>query len=355
MNESKFALHIHTFYSDGNASHQDLIGIAEKAGLDGIITTDHNIWLQGLDGYHGEGKKKILLMVGEEIHDRSLDPPGNHLLAIGAKKELSPYASDPQRLIDQADRSGGLTFLAHPVEDSLEMFNELSFSWRNWEVQHFTGIELWNHMSEFKSVTHGLFSALTNALFPKRMTQGPLDRTLTLWDELIAAQKRPIVAIGGVDAHQIIKKLGPISIKLYSYLHHFKSITTHVLTPTQLTGHFQEDRKSILQALKNGHCFTAYDLPAPTDGFRFSVNNDEGQYFMGDEVKVTGGLTFQIRLPQKALCRLFKDGKMIQEWEEREVNTHITTEPGVYRVEAFIPYKGKMRGWIFSNPIYAWH
>ncbi len=58
-------------------------------------------------------------MVGEEIHDRTLDPPGNHMLAIGAHKELSPFGSDPQRLIDQIQRQDGLSFIAHPIEDPL--------------------------------------------------------------------------------------------------------------------------------------------------------------------------------------------------------------------------------------------
>lgn len=355
MNETKFAIHIHTLYSDGNASHEDLVKIAEKAGLDGIITTDHNIWIEGLDGYYGEGKQKVMLLVGEEIHDRMLNPPGNHMLVINARKEMSLYGDSPQQLIDQIHRSDGLSFLAHPVEDPLEDFNQNDFSWRNWDVQNFTGIELWNQMSEFKSVTTSRFSALVNALFPKQMSLGPLERTLSLWDALIATRMERIVAIGGVDAHQFPIKLGPVSISLYPYLHHFKSVTTHILNPKPLSGSFPDDRHMIIQSLSQGHCFVAYDLPAPTDGFKFSVNNDDGQFIMGDEVEVRGGLTFQIRLPRRTLCRLLKDGKIIKEWPDRDVCTHLTTERGVYRVEVFIPYKGKMRGWIFSNPIYAWN
>jgi hypothetical protein len=354
MHETKFALHIHTKYSDGNANHESLIEIAKKAQLDGIITTDHNIWLSGLDGYYGEGRKRIMLLVGEEVHDRSLKPAGNHMLVLGAQKEMAPYSKDPQRLIDQINRSNGLSFLAHPVEDSLEMFNEQAFPWHTLDLLGFTGIELWNQLSEFKSVTTNLFSAIINALFPKRMSIGPLERTLALWDDLISTQNRPIVAIGGVDAHQLQYNIGLVSIKLYPYLHHFKSIRTHILTAKPLSGNFLEDRRSILAALRQGHCFTAYDLPAPTDGFNFSMNNSDGQYIMGDDAPYNGGMTFQIRLPQKNLCRLLKDGKIVREWLDRQVCTHTTTEPGVYRVEAFIPYKGKLRGWIFSNPIYVW-
>jgi hypothetical protein len=353
MHETRFALHIHTTYSDGTANHRELINIAEKAGLDGIITTDHNIWVEGLDGYYEHGKKKTMLLVGEEVHNQKLNPPGNHLLVIGAERELSPFANDPQLLINQVNHANGLCFLAHPIEDKLESFNEKAFSWRDWDVHSFTGIEIWNQLSEFKSVTHNFYSAAVNALSPKRMTLKPLEQTLKLWDELIVKRKRPIVAVGGVDAHRLIKKFGPIRIQLYPYLHHFKSITTHILTPKPPSGEFDDDRGMILDALRNGHCFVAYDLPASTEGFRFSVDNDDGHFIMGDSVQIQAGMTFQIRLPQKANCRLIKDGKLIKEWTDREICTYITKDPGVYRVEVYIPYKGKLRGWIFSNPIYV--
>lgn len=354
MIEKKFALHIHTKYSDGTATHEELLAIAAEANLDGIITTDHNIWINGLEGYYGDKKQRTMLIVGEEVNDRQLNPPGNHLLVFGAEKEMSPFAADPQKLIDQIHRTGGLSFLAHPIEDPLERFKEQAYPWHSWDIDHFTGIELWNQMSEFKSVSQSFYAALINALFPKRMSIGPLERTLTLWDELITKHKRPIVAVGGVDAHQILKRLGPITIKLYPYLHHFKSVRTHILTEKSFSGNFIEDKKLILDALRRGHCFVAYDLPHPTDGFRFSVDTEEGHFIMGDRIKVTGGLTFQIRLPQSNLCRLFKEGKIVKEWADREVCTHLTTEKGTYRVEIYIPYKGKLRGWIFSNPIYAW-
>ena len=355
MHELKFAIHIHTYYSDGNASHQELTEIAENAGLDGIITTDHNIWLKDLEGYYGENDNKVMLLVGEEIHNRKLDPPGNHMLVIGAQKEMSPFGENPQNLIDQTKRVNGLTFLAHPIEDALDMFNEDAFSWRDWQIDDFSGIELWNQMSEFKSVTNNLGSAVVNALFPKRMTTGPLERTLALWDELIAAKKRPIIAIGGVDAHKIMKKIGPFTINLYPYLHHFKSISTHILIDKPLKSNFNEDRKSVIKAISLGHCFVAYDLPAPAHGFRFTAHNDDGHFMMGDQVEIRGGITFQIRLPQKNLCRLFRDGTLVKEWTNRDVCTYNTKEPGVYRVETYIPYKGRLRGWIFSNPIYIWH
>ncbi len=71
----------------------------------------------------------------------------------------------------------------------------------------------------------------------------------------------------------------------------------------------------VMDALKAGHCWVAYDLPALTDGFRFLADNDDGTFIMGDTVQIKRGLTLQIRMPQKANCRLIKDGKVIKQWE----------------------------------------
>jgi hypothetical protein len=74
---------------------------------------------------------------------------------------------------------------------------------------------------------------------------------------------------------------------------------------------------------------------------------------MGGEISAKNGVTLQIRLPQRAECRLLRNGEVIKTWDDRETPAHITTEPGVYRVEVYIHFRGKRRGWIFSNPIYV--
>jgi hypothetical protein len=73
---------------------------------------------------------------------------------------------------------------------------------------------------------------------------------------------------------------------------------------------------------------------------------------MGEDIPAQGGVTLQIRLPDLAECRLIKDGKVLKEWKRGENFAHITTMPGVYRVEVYRRYLGRRVGWIFSNPIY---
>lgn len=344
---------MHTTYSDGQGSHADILAAAMQAGVDAVIVTDHNVWVQGMEGYLQKGKKRVLMLVGEEVHDQTLEPQGNHLLVIGASRELSRFAPKPQQLIDQANASGGMTFTAHPIEDDLPRFNEGRLDWRDWSITGFTGIELWNQLSEFKTRSQTLPKAIRNALFPKGMSLGPKEETLKLWDDLLASKPHPIVAVAGVDAHNTHYKFGPFSVVIYPYEFQFKALTNHLLVPNKLTGEINADRQMILEALRAGRSFVAYDLPMKTTGFRFTANTNDGQFVMGQRVKAQDGVTFQARLPMRTHVRLIKDGKVIKEHYDREVLTHLTKEPGIYRIEVYIDYLGRHRGWIFSNPIYA--
>ncbi len=109
----------------------------------------------------------------------------------------------------------------------------------------------------------------------------------------------------------------------------------------------------MLDALARGRGFVGYDLPASTRGFRFTARGLDNSVNMGDEISAKGGVTLQIRLPQPTECLLIKNGKVIKTWHKRETCTYNPAEPGVYRVEVYLPYLGMRRGWIFSNPIYV--
>jgi len=353
MEEIIVALHMHTVYSDGNGKHADLAAAGLKAGLDAILISDHNVWVQGMEGYLQKGKKRLLTLVGEEVHDQTLTKGKNHLLIFGNRRELARFASDPQQLINQANASGGLTFIAHPIEDALPAFGEAAFNWEDWQVTGYTGIELWNQMSEFKTRATSLPKTVLHAFFLQLMTYRPLDATLKLWDELMLKHNRPVVAVGGVDAHELQIRKGPLHVVLYPYELQFRSITNHLLLPKPLTGNLTQDKNLIYDALRAGHSFIAYDLPRSARGFRFTVNNNDGTFWMGDQVFAEAGLTFQVRLPMRTHVRLLRNGSVVKEHTDREVLTYLTKEPGIYRVEVYLDYLGMHRAWIFSNPIYA--
>jgi len=352
MHELTVNLHMHTVYSDGSGTHADLARAALKTGVDVLLVTDHNVWVEGMDRYYREGRQRVLLLCGEEIHDQDRDPQKNHLLVLGARRELAPLADDPQALIQAVNAAGGICFIAHPVDPALPAFGEDDISWVNWEVRGFTGIELWNGFSELKNVVRGKADGVFYAYFPEAIARGPLPATLALWDRLLASGQRT-VAVGGSDAHARPMSLGPLRRTVFPYEYHFSAVNTHLLVPTPLLGDVERDSQMIYTALAKGHCFVGYDLPAPTRGFRFTAQGKEQNAIMGDEIKAEDALTLQVLLPAPAhQIRLLKDGKVIRQRRGHAL-THITDEPGVYRVEAYRHFLGRLRGWIFSNPIYV--
>ena len=55
MQEIIVNLHMHTRYSDGSGTHRDIAQAAMQAGVDAVIVTDHNVLVQGVEGYYRFG------------------------------------------------------------------------------------------------------------------------------------------------------------------------------------------------------------------------------------------------------------------------------------------------------------
>jgi hypothetical protein len=222
----------------------------------------------------------------------------------------------------------------------------------DWDVEGFTGLEIWNYMTEFKSHLHSIPHALYYAYNPTQSAVGPFAETLRLWDRMLADGRR-VVAIGGSDAHATPVRWGPLKRVILPYEFLFRAVNTHVLTLTPLTGNPISDRRVLFHSIREGHCYVGNDMPAPTHGFRFSGQGNGTDVLMGGRIRADFGITLQAFLPQRAEIRLLRNGELIRRWRDAKTGVHTVTEPGAYRVEAYIVYKGKRRGWIFSNPIYV--
>jgi hypothetical protein len=342
-------LHVHTPYSDGAWYHAQIAQAAAAAGIDLVIATDHNVWVDGVEGYY----ENVLLLVGEEVHDVQRLPQCNHLLIYGAEGEMTPHPGDSQQLINAANEKGGLCFLAHPVERSSPLDPELAaIPWVDWDVNGYAGIELWNYMSEFKALLQTRLAAIFYALFPHLGIKGPFPRALRLWDKLLAEGRR-IVAIGGSDAHGNSYSLGPISRVVLPYRYLFGCVNTHILIPGTLRRGLAADKALIYEALRAGHCFVGYDALGSTRGFRFHARSGSRLVTMGDELKREGALTLQVELPAPADTRLLRNGAVVAGSSGRRLD-YTTAVPGIYRVEVYRRYRLRRRGWIFSNPVYVY-
>jgi hypothetical protein len=341
-------LHVHTPYSDGTALHAEVAQAAAEAGLDFVIVTDHNVWVDGVEGYYND----VLLLVGEELHDVRCDSQANHLLAFNAERELAPLADDVERAIQGTLESGGFCYLAHPFERSSPIDSALdAIAWNRWDVDGYAGIEVWNYMSEFKGLLRNRLWALLYAHYPDIGIRGPYRATLKKWDELLTDGRR-IAAIGGADAHGETYSLGPLSRVVFPYQYLFRCVNTHLLTDFPLNGELDHDKALIYEALRKGRTWVGYDLPASTSGFRFRARSVMNEALVGGELVRTGATTFEVEVPRSADIRLVCDGEIAARRRGRTLS-YTTARPGVYRVEVYLRYRLAGRGWIFSSPIYV--
>jgi len=345
MHEYTGAIHIHSVYSDGSGEVEDIGALANESGLDFIILTDHNT-LRALTEGHERFYGKTLCLVGCEINDKENK---NHYLAMGIDKTFSTRlpAKEFVKLIKER---GGIGFLAHPFEKRSSMKEHPPYPWTEWDCEDFTGIEIWNHMSEWMEnlTEQNKYQAF---MHPLKTIVGPSKITLEKWDEL--SMRRKVVGIGGIDAHaHRVNLLGFFEVEVFPYKVLFKSIRTHVLLPEKIEVRndgecVKKGKEMIYAALREGHCFVSNYYHADATGFRFFAEDGKRIYQMGDTAEADKNVKLRVLLPgESAVVRLIRNGKWFDSVEGVEAE-FVIEATGVYRVEVYLDEKA----WIFSNHI----
>ncbi len=344
-------LHLHTIASDGTGTHAEVAAAATNAGLDFIVYTDHNTWTDNIEGWYSnpDTGRKLLRLMGQEVNDQSREPEVNHLLCHFVCSDLTSVAANPQQLIDTTHQRGGLTFLAHPIERP-GLAPEYVYPWVDWDITGFTGLELWNAMTNAKWRLQPLWQAILGTYLPNWVLTAPFEELLDKWDELLTTGQK-VVAIGNSDAHAMSFTWKILTRTVYPYEFTFKAVNTHLLLSQPLAQDVNQAKVQIYNALKTGHCYVSYDLIGSPAGFTFIGTSGPNQVIMGDTLALQKEAVLQVSSPHKAKLRLIKDGQLLLETTDSQLEWR-TTESGVYRVEAYRRYWGQQKGWVFTNPIY---
>jgi len=345
-------LHLHTTTSDGTGTHDEVASAAARAGLDFIIYTDHNIWVDGVVGwYHdAESNREILRLMGQEVNDQALEPELNHMLCLFVCRDLQPVAANPQQLVDAVNDHGGVSFLAHPLERPGVAGIDETYPWISWDIADYTGVELWNAMTDVKWRLRSIPRGIIGGYIPHWVITEPFPEMLAKWDELCSNGQK-VVAVGSTDAHAMVITWKILTRIFYPYEFLFRTVNTHVLLADPLSRDVGRARQQIREALAWGHCFVGYDLPASTRGFTFSGISGDQRAIMGDTLKLEQAATLSVSSPHRAQLSLLKDGQVIAQTKGKTLKCQID-QPGVYRVEAHRRYWGWRRGWVYTNPIY---
>jgi hypothetical protein len=356
MHEYVGALHIHSTYSDGTGKIEDIAKAAYDSDLDFIMMSDHNTLRPKQDGYE-KWLNNVMVIIGYEVNDTGNK---NHYLTFGMDEVIGTYevldngelgcklpAKEYVKLIKE---KGGIGFLAHPDEERAHLPQHPSYPWTEEETDDYTGIEIWNHMSEWIEGMNEN-NKLERFLHPLKSIQAPPKRSLARWDS--AAQRRHVTAIGGVDAHALKQNImGFFEVEIFPYKVLFKSIRTHVLSDIEIKRNdnstFNNAKGSVLKALRDGKCFISNYYHGNAKGFRFFAEYKGKAYGSGETV-ISGSnenIILRTLVPKEAKIRLIHNGNTIKEKDGMEAIWDVNMT-GVYRIECW--QNGK--GWIFSNHI----
>ncbi len=342
-------MHIHSTHSDGTGTVKEIIEAARKSKLDFVVLTDHNT-LQGRRQGEEGFQEGVLVLADTELE--TIDKR-QHCLVLGLD-ELPPSASQPEELLANIQKKGGISFLAHPLElGSPILYSGRAFDWATIPKEGFDGIEIWNFCSRWRdgarTVARGLFNYYFNL---PGLALSPCPLSLKKWDEL--TRHRRVAAVGGSDAHAVEFRFGPAKAVLFPYAYLFRGVNMHIILKEPLSSSFDKAREQVYLALKNGNSFVALDLHQNSRGFKCHLNAGGNDYLPGEEVPFTQGSLIQVQSPSSnGLIKIIYNGEEVFSSLSKNMAFKVL-KPGVFRVEVHtsLPFR-KLRPWIYTNPFYV--
>jgi hypothetical protein len=340
MHDLACVAHIHSTHSDGTGTVPEIARAAARARADVVLLTDHDTLeakRRGEEGWYGD----VLLLAGEEVSPLGRD----HYLAFGIDDEIRHRGLDACGIARAVQDAGGFGFAAHPFSQGSVRFKRPGMPFGGLDCEAVDGIELWSFATDTGEGIGGIPALIRFLAAPGRVLDHPPEPNVRGWDEL--CRERRVVAIGGLDAHQFGKRVGPVvPLRIMAYHRTFRFIRTHVLCEEPPARELEHDRELVFGALRAGRCYIAVDAVAPARGFRFEAADVP----MGGQAPA-GRRTLHVRTPLAARLRLLRDGREIASAGGTTLDAEVE-EPGAYRAVALRRARGRERTWILSNPIY---
>ncbi len=342
----KGVYHIHSIFSDGNGSVDEIAQAAEKAKLNFLILSDHgrpNIEAMNSTDWIG----KVLLIGGSEL---SLNC--GHMASAGYKVPPYMYPLEPQEAIDEINRDNGFCFVSHPFDDRIP--------WTDWNIENYTGIEVLSAYSNakrgglwrlglfpLKYMFHPEYAVLNTLKYP--------DINFDKWDEINKTGKH--YGIYALDAHGKLPLGRKRKLSFPSYLSLFRTLTVYARIDKELPKDPEEAASEIIASIRQGRFFNCVEGIAAANGFDTYYMTANGERFeMGSSPAASEGVIV-IRLPFefRTAITVKKDGKVFKTIDA-DIHKHIevpVTETGIYRLEVFASdNKFNDLPWISTNPFF---
>lgn len=326
----KGVIHVHSRLShDSHGDPDEILQAARQAGLQFLMTTDHNTHRIFTEGLQGRFDDLQIIRGAEMIKD------GQTILAVNLREFIDGHRMSIHEAVREIKAQGGLAFVGHP------------WRFREWGVEDIDGVEIYDiadaaYAQAWKAPWLALEMLSSWKDYPEEVLLSLLSRPshhLSTWDGLLKTRK--LVGIAGNDAHQNVKFLG---MQLDAYGLDFRYVQTHLLAGD--TG-----ERALLETLKAGHAYVSFSLLADATGFRFFAERDGLAGIMGDSVSYAPGMNLVMQSPLAGSIRLFRNGDVVGQVNASRLD-HPVAGPGVYRGEVCLEVEGTEYPWILTNPIY---
>jgi hypothetical protein len=351
-------LHIHTNRSDGRSTPDEVAAIARDAGLDFVILTDHGDGTRDPDP--PTYRSGVLCLDGVEISTN-----GGHYLALDMPRAPYPLGGEARDVVEDVRRLGGFGAAAHPDSPKDEL------RWDDWTLA-VDGIEVLNPDTGWRQYFSQrgwrprarLFEALLSyPLRPAETVASLLAESNVMndrWEEL--ARRRPLVALGGVDAHARLEltEVQPgenrFTLPFPGYRALFDTLRIHVAAGP-LSGDAAADGRQLLDGIRAGRLYVAVSGLASPPFFEFTASSEDGTVVeQGGSIDAgIEPLTLKVRTnaPSTYMTWLWKGTRLLEARPSApELTLSVPAEPAVYRVEIRAGHD-EDAVWIVSNPIYV--
>lgn len=335
------AIHIHSKFSDGSGSIQEISKAAKQNGLNWIVITDHNSF-DFEEGFYNN----VCVIKGLEISP----PKNNHYLALGINKLISPN-KPTQEFVNEVRQNNGFGFAAHPDEglNTKNQKRKNNFEPITWTDKNIIpdGVEIWNWFSQWGDNLNdtNIFHLIYAYLFKHNLVKYPPKKTLEWWDDLNNQSTKIVPAIGSVDAHAMKIKKYIIPVTIFPYKNMLQTITNNLILNEPLSKDFQTQKNQILTAIKKGNNIILNRKISPKIPLIF-IENESNCATVGEKIKLTNNTKLIIKSKEYYSINVFHNGDNILSTKTNTLKLPINKQ-GKYRVEL----KKKDKGFAYTNPI----
>ncbi len=353
----KGVYHMHSVYSDGKGTLDEITAAARPLGIDFTILTDHgnpNRKASSATSFSNE----VLLIGGSEFSLHC-----GHLAVVGAGVPRYRFPPEPQEAIDEVNARGGACYISHPFDDKIP--------WTRWDSKGFSGLEILSCYSSARKISLLKLMAfplryLLNSNYALTGTLRYPTENVNRWDRLnVSEPHRRYFGIYALDAHAQLPISDSIRLNFPTYASMFDILTVYVrLAPgngvavqKQWNLDAHKSAAAVISALRSGCFFNVVEAIAPANGFDAFVNLPSGKRIhMGGASSVSQGL-LDLLLPFdfETEVQVLKNGKQyhrVTSNRTRELEVPLDGA-GCYRVEVFVPGNFfDSLPWIMTNPFF---